>query len=184
MDNTPQQQSEGAVAEVRPAKPVVIRIDRSRDFSEVHGDRPPGDTHAKVFFYQDGLPFGADGKLVTNHPEIEESPRLKRMVERLSEKAAKKRRSAPGDFEDEDEEDRDLEASADEDENEDDGAPVSLEAWARGTMDYKWQDVSDAIAGRFSKRATNKKNALEILIEERVISMGALSNLHKRLVRD
>jgi hypothetical protein len=46
-----------------------IRLDRSRYFSEVRGERTANDPHADVHFQQDGLPFDAEGNLVDESEE-------------------------------------------------------------------------------------------------------------------
>lgn len=41
-----------------------IRLDESRDFSTIHGERNPEDPHYHVHAFQDGLPYDARGILV------------------------------------------------------------------------------------------------------------------------
>ena len=42
----------------------TLRLDRSKRFSTVHGDRTPDDPHYKVHYWQEGLPFDVNGILV------------------------------------------------------------------------------------------------------------------------
>lgn len=154
---------------------AVVRLDRSRDFSTIHGERRPGDAHHAVHFYQYGLPFDAHGELIADHPEIEADPRKKLAMEKLMKRAAKVKvekpeGDAPGELLNED--------------GDDDGdkPELNLEMWARGEQKWQWQLVSDAIAARFGKRVTDKKGAVEVLLEERIVLVGALSTELKRLV--
>lgn len=151
----------------------IVRLDKSRDHATVHGERSPGDPHHAVHFYQYGLPFNAHGILIDDHPEIEADPRKKAAMEKLMKKAAKVKQEAPGD---------DALDLLDGDEDSDDKPELNLEMWARGEQKWRWQEVSDAIAARFSKRVSDKKGAIEVLLEERIIPIGALSAEHKKLV--
>lgn len=155
-----------------PTKALVVRMDRSRDFSTVHGERLPGDRHAKVFFYQDRLPFDAAGVLIHDHPDVLEDETLKERVALMQKRAAKRAKDAPGD--------------EDADNNGEDGEPVTvnLVSWARGEEKFPWQDLSNAIARRFSKRVSNKRDALELLVEEHVVSVGQLAEPFKKLLQD
>jgi hypothetical protein len=148
-----------------------VRMDRSRDFSTVHGERPAGDRHATVHFYQDKLPFDAAGFLIADHPDITENPELIALVERKLKKAAKQKIDAPGDEHDADSDDADNDT-------------VNLEAWARGEQRVQWQDVSNAIAKRFTKRVVSKQAAIEFLIDEKVVSYENLSPEHQKLVKE
>lgn len=160
-----------------PAAPVV-RMDRSRDFGTVHGEKLPGDRHAKVFFYQDGLPFNAEGILVVDHLDITEDPAKQAKVQKLLARSAKLLEAARGER-DEDDDDED-----EEDEEKDDKSPINLEQWARGEQKLQWQLVTNAIAQRFAVRVSDKRSALELLIAERVVSKGQLSREHQRLLAD
>ena len=42
----------------------TLRLDTSKKYSTVHGDRSPDDPNYHVCFYQDGLPFDSDGAVV------------------------------------------------------------------------------------------------------------------------
>lgn len=160
--------------------PVIIRMDRSRDFGTVHGDRPAGDPHARVHFYQGGLPFDAAGVLLKDHPEIEQDEKKQAKVLRLLAKAEKARAQAPGDDPDGEDQDEDEDHDADED---DAPAPFTLANWAAGRTDVPWQQVTDAITRKFSKRVQDKRSALEMLIAEGVVTMGALSAKHRAIVQ-
>lgn len=153
----------------------VVRLDKSKDFSTVHGERLRDDRHAKVFFYQDGLPFGSDEKLIHDHPDILEEPtgKLKERVAILQRQALKRASSSQGDTMDDDDAPSGDEAPAD----------VNLSAWAQGEK-FPWQSVTNAIARRFARRVSNKRDALELLIEEHVVSVDKLSPDFKKLLQD
>lgn len=190
MENAPQQQPllEGpltAAPSPTPPNPPVIRMDRSRDFGEVHGDIPVGHPDADVRYVQDGLPFDARGKLLINHHSIQNEKRLQHKVEKMLLQAMKRKAANPGDDEDP-EDSEEIEENFDDtfaDDDEDEGkGPINLADWAAGKTQYPWQDVTNAIASRYSKRVMNKKGAVELLIEERVIAAGALSKANRRLL--
>lgn len=151
----------------------IVRLDKTRDHSTIHGERRPGDPHHAVHFYQYGLPFDAHGILIADHPEIAADPRKQAVLEKLMKKAAKVKKEAPGDAED-------LLDNGDEDS--DDTPELNLEMWARGEQKWQWQLVSDAIAARFGKRVTDKKGAVEVLVEERIVAVAALSAEFRKLV--
>lgn len=152
----------------------VVRLDKSKDFSTVHGERLKDDRHAKVFYYQDGLPFGADERLIADHPDVLEEPtgKLKERVEILQRQALKRQASQPGDTVDEDGEPGETAP-----------AEVNLSAWAQGEK-FPWQSVSNAIARRFARRVMNKRDAIELLIAEHVVSVDKLSADFKKLLQD
>lgn len=153
-----------------------VRMDRSRDYATVHGERAQGDLHAMVQFVQDGLPFDAQGFLIADHPDVTGNPKLSELAERKLKKAIKQAASAPGD---------DPSApSIDPEGNDEDAGPLNLEAWARGEKKYPWQEISNAIAQRFTRRVQNKQAAIVFLVEEKVVEVGNLSDEHRKLVRE
>lgn len=165
-----------------------VRMDKSRTFSTVHGDRLEGDPHQFVHFYQDGLPFDAKGLLIADHPDVERNPKLKTLAERKMEKAAKAKPVARKPAADElagDDEDGD---DADREEGDDDGdsandEPINLTDWACGRQKLEWQLVTNAIAQRFHVRVGSKTHAIELLLKEGVVTKGDLSREHAKLVQ-
>lgn len=161
-----------------------VRMDKSREHSTIHGERTPDDPHAGVHFYQDGLPFDAQGILCADHRDLQgdskQAVKLREIVERKMKKASKSQKivdgEAPAAPADDDDEPEAPEA--------DDNEPVNLEAWARGEQKVAWNDVSQAIARRFKRRVTGKLDAIEFLIEQKVIAKGALSAEHAKLFQD
>jgi len=149
-----------------PQQPVV-RLDRSMEFSTIHGDRLVGDPHHNVFFYQRGLPYGPDEVLLHDHPEVEGDPKKKALAERLLKQAAKRGPSTMAN------------SPAEKGKSE-----VNLTAWAMGEQDVVWQEVTNAIARRFSVRVNNKTDALELLMAERIVTRDQLSEEHLKLFED
>ena len=162
--------------------PQVRVLDRSRSYSTVHGERPPGDPHAGVHFYQDGLPIDAQGFLVANHPDLQgdgkQATKLREIAERKLRKGIKQAKR-------DEVSETDAPVEVDEDDGEiDDDQPVNLEAWARGEQRVVWGEVTQAIARRFSRRVASKKDAIEFLVAEHVVAADQLSAEHQKLLRD
>lgn len=163
-----------------PPEVPAVRMDKSRDFATVHGERVPGSPHANVHFYQNGLPFDSQGILIHDHDDFElgkDKPSahalmIRARAENLIQKAAKRVKPA-GES-----------GVAAEDEIEEDGdkGPANLEQWARGEVRVPWPEVTQAIARRFSKRVSNKRDAIELLVVERVVAKGELSDEHRKLI--
>jgi hypothetical protein len=154
---------------------AIVRLDRSRDYSTIHGERRPDDAHHAVHFYQYGLPFSADEVLIDDHPEIAADPRKQAAVEKLMKRAAKVKIEKPAG-------DAPGELLDDDGEEDGDKPELNLAMWARGEQKWPWQQVSDAIASRFGKRVTDKKGAAEVLLEEQIIAVGSLSSELRKLV--
>jgi hypothetical protein len=178
------QETAAPSAPAAPKKPVIVRMDKSRDYANVHGDRPAGDPDIDLHYTQDSLPFDAHGRLLLNHHSIESDPKKQKKVEVLLLKAMKRQEANPGDRdpEDDDEIEENLDDTfADPKEEDDDGeGPINLSDWAAGTAQYPWQDISNALASRYATRVMNKKQALELLIRERVTTPGQLSKSNRR----
>lgn len=151
---------------------VKVRMDKSRDFSTVHGERVPGDRYREVHFFQDRLPFDSRGFLISDHPDVTEDPELAKLVAQKLKKAAKSKAEAPGDEPD---------APSDKDEGDE---QVNLSAWARGEGQWPWQEISNAIGKRFNRRVANKQAAIEFLVDEKVIAVADLAPEYQKLVKD
>lgn len=154
-----------------PQQPPKVRLDKSRAFSTVHGDRPTGDPHAAVFYYQNELPYGADEVLLPDHPEVQGNPKLKDMAERLLKRAAKAAKGKPSTL-----------ANSGGAATPGDEGGINLSAWARGEQDVVWQELVNAISARFSVRVGGKLAALELLLEEQVVTFDDLSVEHKSII--
>ncbi|MGP0093114.1 MAG: hypothetical protein ACLPKB_24715 [Xanthobacteraceae bacterium] len=139
-----------------------LRLDRSKYFSTVHGDRTPEDPHFRVAFLQDGLPFDCNGELVPDDGRTEpwegngdgrriwftplyDAPmreRLAKKKERLARRPAKP--GAPQEPEQEaDQADAVSKADAGADE-------VDLVAWLKGQRNYDTYLLFAAARKRFS----------------------------------
>lgn len=160
----------------------LVRMDRSRDFATCHGERTPDSEHATLHFIQSGLPFDSEGVLITDHAFFEPDKQnpskralmLRERAEKLIQTAAKQSRPrVEGEPE-----------TADETADEANGSrgSANLESWARGEARVPWQEVTQAIARRFSVRVANKQGAIELLLKERVVNMAELSDEHRKLV--
>lgn len=149
-----------------------VRMDKSSDYTTVHGERMVGDPHHSVHYFQDRLPYDARGFLIPDHPDILGDENLKKRAEKLLKAASKQKRAAPGD----------AAVAGEEAEGDGDDKPVNLEVWARGEDDWPWQQVTNAIARKFARRVSNKRDALELLVTEKVIAPGDLSVANKKLL--
>jgi hypothetical protein len=164
------------------SKPVVVRMDRSRDFATVHGDRVAGDPLVSVFFFQDQLPYSAQGILLWDHPLVQKDQALIKRAAKLLRRAVKLRQQDPEDDEDDDNDDEDEDDEDEEEQDEYGPAPVNFKKWAAGLQEVQWQEVSNAIARKYFKRVKNKHDALELLVAEGEISAGALSKANRKLL--
>lgn len=158
----------------------VVRMDRSRAFGTVMGERTPDSEHHALHFIQNGLPFDSEGVLITDHVFFEADKQhpsklalaLRERAEKLIQKASK---SAQPRIEGEP-------APDGEEIEEKQEGPANLEAWARGEVRVEWQEVSQAIAKRFGRRVSKKQDAIELLLEEKVVAKANLSEEHRKLV--
>lgn len=159
----------------------MVRMDRSRDFATVTGERTPDSVHHALHFIQNGLPFDSEGILIPDHvffePEKGNKPSkqgaiLRERADKLIQRAAKAARPrVEGEPPPEGEEDGDG-----------DKGPANLEAWARGEARVPWQEVSQAIARRFSRRVSSRRDAIDLLLVERVVAKAELSEEHRKLI--
>jgi hypothetical protein len=141
----------------------TLRLDRSRPFSEVRGERNPDDPHYRVHFSQDGLPFDAeerlvpddkktapwpaeiDGRKILYHPLYTDEMRAKvqRKLTRMT--------RATEVVEEEEKAAVQTEAEvADE---------VNLAAWARGEVDYEPAVLYAAVKARFGINAGARRTS-------------------------
>jgi hypothetical protein len=138
-----------------------LRMDRSKPFGTVHGERLPGDIHQNTHFYQDGMPFDANGHLIL---DAIEDPKIRAIAERKLKKlpAAKAVDAA--------------EADVDDDDNDTGGdntppepvAPgdVNLEAWLRGEASYPWFAITKAVRERHSSNISKQAEMVEFLVHD------------------
>jgi hypothetical protein len=171
------------------AAAVQLRMDRSKAFATVNGERAPNDPHAKVYFFQDGLPFDAHGNYVDG---LVTEPKLLALAERKLKKLAKA--SAPkdpaaiagepdglpgdqGDDDDGDESDEDRGPSPSDPQDGD----LNLQLWLMGQAQYQWFSVAAAISKRYGKRITSVTDAVLFLVgEEKLVSGDQLAPHFKK----
>jgi len=161
-------------AAVEADKPrAKVYLDRSRDFSTIHGDIAPGDPHHGIASYQDGLPFNHEDELLFEHPEVQSNPDKLKKAERLVTRAAKLLERARSAEPSDDEDDDDTQMTE---------GPVNINAWARVIADYPWQEITNFIARKYSKRVKDKHDALELLLNEKAVSLAQLSAKHRAII--
>jgi len=151
-----------------------VYLDRSRDFSTIHGDITNGDPHHGIAAYQDGLPFNHSDELLYDHPEVQTDPNKLKKADRLINRAQKlldRARSAEPAEEIEDDDDPDQAEG-----------PVNINAWARGIADWPWQEITNFIARKYSKRVKDKHDALELLLNEKAVTLAQLSPKHRAII--
>lgn len=158
-----------------------VYLDRSQDFSTVHGEIPQGERHFGVMGFQNGLPFNHQDELMYDHLDVQENPKLLARADRLIARAEKYLATAKSKkvvTEDDDEEGEEIDGE----EGEEGVGPVNLNAWARGIADWPWQEVSNYIARKYSKRVVDKRAAAELCLAEHVVTRAQLSKSLLRLV--
>jgi len=156
---------------------VTIRLDESRPYSEVRGERAPDDPHYHVAYFQDGLPFNVnkvlvpedtvrtapwestdvEGKKVLHRPLYNDNTRkiVQRKIE-LLEKGQSERVVI-----DEHSDSSMQEAASQE---------VNFSSWLRGEIDYQWWQLKAAAKVRFHKNYTNRSELIfDAVYDERVI---------------
>jgi hypothetical protein len=184
--DTVQTNGEPQAAHVAPPK---VRMDKSRAFSTIHGDRVPGDPHCGVMYYQDGIPVDAEGYFIFDHPDMNKpgaageklrKAAAKKIERQLKIDAKKPPKPVRAESED-DEEDVDAEGEGDKEEEELLDA-VSLDAWLRGEQEVEWNDVSQEIARRYKKRIAKIGDAVEFLVKEGVVSKPQLRKAFQKFV--
>jgi hypothetical protein len=175
-------QISGAPEAAPEMAPPRVRMDRSRTFSTIHGDRPPGDPHHGVAYRQDGIPCDGEGYFLFDHPDMKKPGKdgdharkmaQKHIARALKAEASKPKRVAPPPRDDSDEFDTDADgrpihsAEADDDEEDDDLLPpVNLSEWLRGGQEVVWTDVGQEIARAYKKRIASIKDAVAFLVND------------------
>lgn len=164
-----------------------LRMDRSKPFSTVHGERLPGDPHQNTHFFQDSMPFDASGHLIY---DAIEDPKIKAIADRKLKKLPSAKPGNPGS------------ADGDGDGDDDDGpdndaggdtkppAPtspddVNLEAWLRGEMTYPWFAITKAVRSRHNANISKQADMVDFLIRDlKVIPEDQLSADLRQLLKD
>lgn len=172
------------------SEPAVIRLDRSKPFSECRGERTPDDPHYRVHFWQGQmvgkdmvlLPFDACDELIPEDPTksvpyqglvdgkpVMHQPLYNQAMRDLVERKKKRHQllspaAAPTEN---DEEDAGSDAMLDE---------VNFAMWLRGEARYDWTLLQTAAKKRFSRHFTSKKQMVEdLVLDEKVVPENQVS---------
>lgn len=147
-----------------------LRLDKSRPFSTIHGERPPGDRHQNAHSYQDGIFFDAHGLHIDDLIDDEETRSLvDRRLKRQAKAAPKEEVGADAGGSDDDE-------TGDPASNEgagSQGADVNLEAWLRGEAKYPWFSITKTVRERYHQNITKAVDMIEFLVEDEKIVPAA-----------
>src|SRR6266403_1634016 len=149
------------------ASPKKLRMDRSRPFGTVHGERLPGDKSATAHFTQDGICFDAQGLHID---DLVEDEKVRALVDRKLKKAAKPAGDAGGSDETDDDPGETKAPGSD-------SAPddVNLEAWLRGEAKYPWFAITKRVRERYSQNISKQIDMIEFLVmDEKVIPLDQL----------
>lgn len=136
-----------------------LRLDRSRPFSTIHGERAPGDPHQLAQSLQDGIHFDSHGLHIDEL--IGDDPKLRALVDRKLKRQIKA--SAP-EAEGSDADDADDGADDTGKTGGDNGGDVNLEAWLRGEANYPWFQITKTVRERHSQNITKMFDMLEFLV--------------------
>jgi hypothetical protein len=158
-----------------------IRLDESRAYSTVHGDRNPGDPHYRVHSFQDGLPFGAEGVLVPDDGKRERwseaieredgttkivwhdplyTDAMRKTLDKKLKKLASTKRVVT----------KTVKAPTDEDADEQ--APVfgpdevNLTSWLRGEINYEPNEIFAAVKKRYGISLTRLREVVIELVDD------------------
>jgi hypothetical protein len=164
----------------KDSNPIILRLDRSKKYATVHGDRNLDDPHACVAYMQDGLPYDAEGVLVPDNgateardvvidnarvrffPLYTDEMRAKRdrKIERIEQGLPK-------------EEVTELDATDDQEEASED---VNLESWLRGEVRYPPFMIFAACKRRYSKSYSKFRDVIEDLVfDQKIVPEDQLS---------
>lgn len=173
---------------------MKIRLDRSKTFSTVFGDRLPNDPHYRVAFSQDGLPFDHDGELVPDDnkldgdrwmaknsegKDVEHQPLwTSKMRERLAKKIQRMEQALarPDEPETIDEESPDEAKAAA-------AREVNLEMWLRGEARYEAVLLFAAARERFKKRYDKiGELVVDAVVDEKIVPEEAVCPALKRFL--
>lgn len=182
-------QSNGAPEAELVALPRV-RMDKSRSFSTIHGDRQPSDPMYGVSYRQDGIPCDAEGYFLFDHPDMRKPGKDGDKARKMAEKHIKRALAAPPKpvrkvetlLDDDDDEVDGLKQSTAGDDDDDDGLlpAISLAAWLRGDQDAPWSDVSQEIARTYKRRVGKVEDAVAFLVKEGVCPKDELRAKFKK----
>lgn len=147
-----------------------LRIDRSKPYATIHGERAPGDPHQHAQFSQDGIYYDASGFHI---PELIADEKIAAMVEkRLARQMKAARNEAPSPDDEAGSDDPDTTKTA----SDGGGTEVNLESWLRGEAKYQWFAITKTVRERYHQNLTKLVDVLEFLVfDEKVIPEDALA---------
>lgn len=166
----------------------VIRLDRTKTFSECRGERAPDDPHYRVHFQQGQrvgkdmvlLPFDSEGNLVPDDGKTEpfqglvegkpvtHYPLYNKAMRDLLELKKRRGKAAQATGEEPVDENPDDETNlADE---------VNFVSWLKGDAKYEWSLLQVAAKQRFSRVFTSKKEmVVDLVMDEKIVPEAELS---------
>jgi hypothetical protein len=137
-----------------------LRMDRSKPFAQIRGQRHPGDPFATAHFQQDGIHYDAHGLHLEHLLDDEAKLLVERRLKRQLKSAPKK--TGAGEGSNDGDPDGDTSGSSDD---------VNLEAWLRGDAKYEWFKVTAAVRERYQKNLSKQIDVVDFLVnEEKVVS--------------
>ncbi len=156
--------------------PARLRLDKSRPYSTIHGERQPGDPHQLTAFAQDGIHYDAQG-LHLDH--LVEDDKTRALVDRRLKRQQKAARPNPDDGDD-DGDDANVDQGQ---QNGDTAVEVKLESWLRGEARYPWFAITKAARDRFHQNITKQVDMIIYLVEdEKIITEDELAPELKQLL--
>lgn len=158
-----------------------LRMDRSKPYSTVHGERLPGDLHQNTHFFQDNMPFDAAGLLIY---DAIQDPKIKAIADRKLKKLPEAKPAAADSNDGADGPDPDNDAG---DKPPASVAPgdVNLEAWLRGEEAYPWFSITKAVRERHNANISKQSDMVEFLIRDlKIIPEDQLADDLRALLKD
>jgi hypothetical protein len=143
-----------------------LRMDRSRGYGTVHGERPPGDLHQNTHFFQDNMPFDAHGFLIL---DAIDDPKIKAIAERKLKKLPTAPPAAEGDSDGAGEDDSDpatTEAVGQQKPTATNSSEVNLEAWLREEVSYPWNLITRTMRDRYHQNMSKQHDVIQFLVED------------------
>lgn len=154
-----------------------LRMDGGKPFSTVHGDRPPGDPHQHVHYYQDGLPFSASRVLLADMIAGDErlvalaAKKLSRQKKQIATVIPDDDGASPQDIPD------------DEDDEDDDDGDINIEMWLTGEAKYIFAKIRAVVADRYKKRVNSIQDAVMFLAgEQQIVPVERLCPAFKEIM--
>lgn len=177
-----------AAPKAKAEKKIIIRLDRTRPFASVHGDRTPEDPLYRVAFMQGDLPFDSEGNLIP--PPDEQEVKFKGLNvdsqevwyhplwtearrDKLKQKTKRVRKAT-------EEAEREL-LDAEDDVPADPSEDVNLESWLRGEVQYPFYMLARACQLRFHVKIHTMRALVDCLVlDEKIV---AEPDVDLRLIR-